>query len=263
MPDKRLPCDTKAVAFFRGWRNGPQLFTCVAVANNNQRQHSVRHRQSASVNFLTVIALLAVVLLTSIVLPQLLGRLSPDDSLESVANASTAQTQQNNHQGTKLSRIHNVQINKPSGPPTVDTGLKDFHGNPVTTSCSTCHTTRQPDFKNKTTADLDEFHKLMHFSHGAVSCLSCHNSNDYDALKLADGTRVEFIDVMTLCAQCHGPQMRDFEHGAHGGMNGFWDLKYGPQVKNNCVDCHNPHTPQFPKMNPTFKPKDRFLDKEH
>ncbi|APZ93881.1 Doubled CXXCH motif (Paired_CXXCH_1) [Fuerstiella marisgermanici] len=103
----------------------------------------------------------------------------------------------------------------------------------------------------------------MKFDHGKISCLSCHNAEDYDALKLADGSRIEFSDVMTLCGQCHGPQMRDYEHNVHGGMTGHWNLAWGPREKNNCVDCHNPHSPQFPKMQPTFKPRDRFLEKPH
>lgn len=152
-----------------------------------------------------------------------------------------------------------VTIRQPSGPPTVDTDLVDQHGEVITVACSTCHTTRPPNRQNKLPKDLDEFHAGMHFSHGNVSCLSCHNDGDYDALKLADGSRVEFTEVMTLCAQCHGQQMTAYEHGAHGGMSGHWDLTRGPRLKNNCVDCHNPHTPQFPKMQPTFKPKDRFL----
>lgn len=153
-----------------------------------------------------------------------------------------------------------VEIRKPSGPPRVSTGLSDPHGNDVTVACSTCHMTRQPDHQNKAVRDLDEFHGGMAFSHGSVSCLSCHNSNDYDSLKLADGSRIEFTDVMTLCAQCHGPQLKDYKHGAHGGMRGYWDLTRGSQIKNNCIDCHNPHSPQFPKMQPTFKPRDRFLE---
>jgi cytochrome c553 len=153
-----------------------------------------------------------------------------------------------------------VEIRKPSGPPRVEIPVKDAHGSAVTAACSTCHTTRQPNHQNITVKELDEFHGGMAFSHGTVSCLSCHNPSDYDSLKLADGRRVEFIDVMTLCGQCHGPQLKDYEHGAHGGMNGYWDLMRGPQVKNNCVDCHNPHSPQFPKMQPTFKPRDRFLE---
>lgn len=152
-----------------------------------------------------------------------------------------------------------VEIRKPSGPPRVATSVKDAHGGLVTVACTTCHTTRPPNHENRSVKDLDEFHSGMAFSHGTVSCLSCHNSNDYDSLKLADGRRIEFPDVMTLCAQCHGPQMKDHEHGVHGGMMGHWDLTRGPRTKNNCVDCHNPHAPQFPKMQPTFKPRDRFL----
>lgn len=157
--------------------------------------------------------------------------------------------------------LYPVTIRKPSGPPRVLTGLNDPHGVPITVACSTCHASREANFENKTAADLDEFHGSLAFAHGNISCLSCHNSDDYDALKLADGSRVEFTDVMTLCAQCHGPQMRDYEHGVHGGFNGYWDLARGPREKNNCVDCHNPHSPRFPRMQPTFKPRDRFLEK--
>jgi len=152
-----------------------------------------------------------------------------------------------------------VTIRKPTGPPRVDLGLKDAHGQPVTAACSTCHTTRAPNIENRKPADLDEFHQSLGFAHGNVTCLSCHNPDDYDTLRLADGRKVEFTEVMTLCGQCHGPQTRDYHHGAHGGMIGYWDLSRGPRVRNNCVDCHNPHTPKFPKMKPTFKPKDRFL----
>ena len=153
-----------------------------------------------------------------------------------------------------------VQVNRPSGPPQVHTGMVDAQGRPVTVSCRTCHTTRLPDVENRTGADLKEFHQGIDVVHGTISCLSCHNPNDYDTLRLADGETVEFSDVMTLCAQCHGPQMRDFEHGAHGGFTGFWDSSRGAKVKNNCVDCHHPHAPKFLHMEPTFKPRDRFLE---
>ncbi len=152
-----------------------------------------------------------------------------------------------------------VTIMKPSGPPRVATGAVDSSGNEVTVSCSTCHATRAPNIENKFATDLNEFHGSLDFNHGNISCLSCHNPNDYDPLRLADGSRVEFADVMVLCGQCHGPQMRDYEHGAHGGMSGYWDLSRGPRVRNNCIDCHQAHSPQFPKMRPTFKPRDRFL----
>ncbi|QDS98792.1 hypothetical protein [Adhaeretor mobilis] len=154
-----------------------------------------------------------------------------------------------------------VTIRKPSGPPRLDLGAVDSQGKPVTVACSTCHTTRPSNLAIRSPTDLKEFHQSMEFAHGNVSCLSCHNPEDYDSLRLADGRRVEFTEVMTLCAQCHGTQTRDYRHGAHGGMNGHWDLSRGPRVRNNCVDCHDPHAPSFPSMNPTFKPRDRFLEK--
>ncbi len=152
-----------------------------------------------------------------------------------------------------------VKINRPNSGPRVDTDIFDNDGQPVTVSCQTCHATRAANFENRIPTDLNEFHNGLEFSHSSVSCLSCHNSDNYDFLKLADQTRLEFVDVMTLCSQCHGTQRRDYDHGAHGGMNGYWDLTKGPRTRNNCVDCHDPHVPAFPKMRPTFKPHDRFL----
>ncbi|MAT16022.1 MAG: hypothetical protein CMJ46_12215 [Planctomyces sp.] len=154
-----------------------------------------------------------------------------------------------------------VEIHKPDSPPLVEIGLNDENGNPITATCATCHANREPDPSVRTVEDLKSFHRELVIDHGKLSCFSCHNSADYSSLKLADGTRVEFTEVMQLCAQCHGPQMKDYENGVHGGMVGHWDLSRGPQQKNNCVDCHRPHAPQFPRMIPTFKPDDRFLDK--
>ncbi|MDC0935999.1 hypothetical protein OAS39_06910 [Pirellulales bacterium] len=159
-----------------------------------------------------------------------------------------------------------VTIRKPAAPPWVELGphstlgKHDSTGKPVTVACSTCHAARPPNLANRESADLDEFHQNLAFRHGNLTCLSCHNPRNYDTLHLADGSSVEYAEVMTLCAQCHGPQTRDYQHGAHGGMTGYWDLSRGPRTRNNCVDCHAPHAPQFPAMIPTFKPRDRFLD---
>jgi hypothetical protein len=64
---------------------------------------------------------------------------------------------------------------------------------------------------------------------------------------------------MRLCAQCHGPQYRDYQNGAHGGMTGNWDLSKGGRVRNNCIDCHDPHAPRYPTVTPSRGPNDRFL----
>ena len=155
-----------------------------------------------------------------------------------------------------------IQI-RPGRVPRVLTGEVDSGGEPVTVACATCHATRPPDAHTNSSDALDEFHLGLTFRHGNSACLACHNADDYDALRLANGTRVEFVDVMRLCAQCHGPQYRDYLSGAHGGMNGFWDMSRGPRTRNNCIDCHDPHAPQLPHMIPQFKSRDRFLEPEH
>lgn len=152
---------------------------------------------------------------------------------------------------------HAVHVRQPDGPPRVATGKVDFRGQPVTVSCTTCHATRTPDASNFAGEQLDEFHQGLVVKHGELTCLSCHNNNDYDTLRHADGRSIEFTNVMTLCAQCHGPQKRDYDHGSHGGMNGHWDLTRGPRTRNNCIDCHDPHAPAYPVVRPVFKPRDR------
>lgn len=150
-----------------------------------------------------------------------------------------------------------TRISRPDGPPVIE--VVDETGAIATVSCTVCHTIRTPNRESRSAADLDEFHQGMTIEHGDLACLACHDPADYDSLRLADDRPVAFPEVMTLCSQCHGPQARDYAHGAHGGMNGYWDLRQGPRTRNNCVDCHDPHAPAFPKMRPTFKPRDRFL----
>ena len=67
---------------------------------------------------------------------------------------------------------------------------------------------------------------------------------------------------MTLCAQCHGPQFRDYQHGAHGGMTGYWDLTKGGRMRNNCIDCHDPHAPKYPTVTPGPRPERPLPDAE-
>lgn len=154
--------------------------------------------------------------------------------------------------------MHPVQIRTLEGPPRVLTGMTGPDGLPVTAACSTCHSTRQPNSQTRSGDSLKEFHQGLKMGHGQLSCLSCHNPDDYDTLHLADGKAVQYQNVMQLCAQCHGPQYRDYLHGSHGGMTGYWDRTKGPRQRNNCVDCHDAHSPAYPQFNPVFPPKDHF-----
>lgn len=140
--------------------------------------------------------------------------------------------------------------------PRVLTGKNLPDGTPESVACGTCHATKPPNIATDSGDQLDEFHVGLKFAHGTLNCLSCHNADDYDSLRLADGRPVTFPNTMTLCAQCHGPQHRDYQNGSHGGMTGFWDRTKGPRQRNHCIDCHDPHAPAYPQMLPVFKPKD-------
>ena len=155
--------------------------------------------------------------------------------------------------------LHPVVINRPTGPPRIATDRVDALGRPVTLSCASCHANRSSNLNTSAGTDLNEFHQSLHFAHGSMKCVSCHQPSDYNSLRLADGRSLAFSEVQTLCAQCHAPQAHDYEHGAHGGMNGYWDLTRGPRQRKGCIDCHDPHAPAFPSMVPTFKSRDRFL----
>ncbi len=157
-------------------------------------------------------------------------------------------------QSDQSKKRYGVKVNRPAGPPRVLTDHKDVHGNVVTVACSSCHATKKPNPALTQASQLTQFHQGMTFRHGNLSCLSCHNSGDYDALRLADGRKIAYRNVMDLCAQCHGPQHRDYQRGSHGGMRGYWDLTKGPRQRNNCVDCHDPHVPRYQKVLPVFPP---------
>ena len=155
--------------------------------------------------------------------------------------------------------LHPVVIRRPEGQPRVDTGLVDHTGPPALVTCGSCHTTREASAGTAHTEDLDEFHQGLVIAHGERTCLSCHDPSDMEALRLADGKRVEYADVLQLCAQCHGTQARDYAAGAHGGMTGYWDLQRGPRFRNVCTDCHDPHAPAFAVMLPAPRARDRFM----
>lgn len=141
--------------------------------------------------------------------------------------------------------------------PRVLTAELNHAGEPVYVACSTCHATRAANFTNGVEQLPAEFHQGLQYRHGGQSCLSCHNADDYDTLRRADGRALGYDRALTLCAQCHGPQTRDYRHGSHGGMVGYWDLGKGERERNRCIDCHDPHAPAYPQMTPIFPPRDR------
>lgn len=153
--------------------------------------------------------------------------------------------------------LHPVVVHPPRGAGVLDAGGVDAAGDPLGPRCATCHEgVVRPD------GNPERMHADLVFAHGDLSCDACHGA-DRLGLELADGTALDFGDALRLCAQCHGPQTRDYRRGSHGGMRGYWDLRRGPRERNHCLDCHGAHAPAFVGGAPVAAPVDRGLHPSH
>lgn len=155
------------------------------------------------------------------------------------------------------------RIHRPAALGALDTTLTQADGAPVGVACETCHSAGTGPAIADRLGDPETFHTAVRLQHGGLACDACHDPQDRTRLRLADGTRLDLADAMALCSQCHGPQRRDYDHGAHGGMTGAWDLRQGARTRNHCLDCHASHAPQFGTYTPVFPPKDRMSGADH
>ncbi|MCC6678439.1 MAG: hypothetical protein IT436_14990 [Phycisphaerales bacterium] len=119
--------------------------------------------------------------------------------------------------------------------------------------CNECHQLFQ--------APLEERRILMQHTHIALNhglnkhCFNCHDRENRERLRLNDGTLLEFNEVPRLCSQCHGTVFRDWERGTHGKTMGSWDASSGLQHRLGCNDCHDPHAPAYPPIEPLPGPR--------
>lgn len=102
-----------------------------------------------------------------------------------------------------------------------------------------CHADRQP---NATPRELTEFHTEKELVHGPRIpwCSFCHMIDDLDRFNLVDDTTVPFDEAFSLCGECHGDKLRDWNRGIHGMQTGSWN---GVIQRRSCPACHNPHRP--------------------
>jgi formate-dependent nitrite reductase cytochrome c552 subunit len=155
-------------------------------------------------------------------------------------------------------KTHAEAVNTPAKLMSIETDQRDSTGKRLRVACATCHSLRDAGPLPQRADDLKQFHVGLRFEHASMACSSCHVAGRQDQLHLASGQVIAMNDALLLCGQCHGPQLRNYQAGAHGGMNGYWDRSRGPRTRNHCVDCHDPHAPRYPSTNPVFKPNDRI-----
>jgi formate-dependent nitrite reductase cytochrome c552 subunit len=150
-------------------------------------------------------------------------------------------------------------VRQPERLTSVPSDKQDAKGQPLRVGCVTCHSLRAPSKLPPSMGALTAFHGSkdgthLTLQHGTLTCGYCHVEGDPLKVHLATGAPIPMEDALALCAQCHGPQYRDFKHRAHGGVNGYWDETRGPKTRNHCVDCHDPHSPAVPQVTPVFPP---------
>lgn len=115
--------------------------------------------------------------------------------------------------------------------------------------CSQCHAAMPA---NRTPRKLESMHQdivLKHMPGGW--CFDCHNPENRDKLRLANGRLVSFEESYTLCGQCHGTILREWRAGLHGKRTGMWN---GEKQYYLCVHCHWPHDPPFSAIKPLPPP---------
>lgn len=118
--------------------------------------------------------------------------------------------------------------------------------------CSDCH--RIIPSPAETDRKLTQ-HKEIQLEHGLnTRCFNCHHRTNRDAFVDDYGNEIPWDQPQLLCAKCHGPVYRDWQHGAHGRTNGYWDTSRGTQTRRKCIECHDPHRPPFQPLVPAPGP---------
>ncbi len=130
----------------------------------------------------------------------------------------------------------------------------------VSYPCSTCHTEPVDVLKQASQAEGQLAHwdvELDHADQTTLTCTTCHNvdptTSDVDTLRTLTGGSLSFDASYQLCAQCHADAYEEWVGGAHGKRVGGWAP---PRVIQSCVECHNPHQPQWDIRWPAMRPQE-------
>ncbi|GIV78930.1 hypothetical protein FKZ61_013955 [Litorilinea aerophila] len=122
--------------------------------------------------------------------------------------------------------------------------------------CSQCHVQPLEALRSQSEVEGRLNHwdiTLDHANQATMTCATCHQvDGDMDTLQTLTGQSVAFDASYGVCAQCHATQFEDWLGGAHGKQVQGWAP---PRVMQGCVDCHNPHQPQWDVRWPAVPPK--------
>jgi len=127
--------------------------------------------------------------------------------------------------------------------------------------CYACHERNKPPpirYDTNHSIIIPKEHETIKMGHGRHdrnnNCYNCHNENNLEHFQTRDGRQLTFAESTPLCGSCHGPTYRDWQAGIHGRTSGHWRREVGEYKRQECVDCHNPHSPKFPPRQPAPGP---------
>jgi nitrate/TMAO reductase-like tetraheme cytochrome c subunit len=123
--------------------------------------------------------------------------------------------------------------------------------------CKLCHIkreTREAYIPKKNVTQREHFEIVI--SHGSLkkACNDCHDVNNSNFL-LSPGT---FENTSALCSRCHIERYREWQNGFHGKKITSWKNNVAFQ----CIDCHDPHSVSFKKMESKPAPKLRLYEEK-
>jgi len=118
--------------------------------------------------------------------------------------------------------------------------------------CNDCHSEIEPNPERRELVDMhDDITAIYDHDSENRWCLACHDLENRDYLRLANGELLDFNESYRLCGQCHGDKLRDWKVGVHGKRKGMWN---GEKDYLLCVHCHSPHSPKFEALTPEPPP---------
>ena len=116
--------------------------------------------------------------------------------------------------------------------------------------CQRCHKVPLAQIKHDGKDGKPKAHwnlKLKHATDAVMTCNTCHDPANLNQLKTLTNKAISLNQSAQLCSQCHSKQATDWAGGAHGKRLAGWAP---PRVSKTCVECHNPHQPQWDKRAP-------------
>ena len=92
-------------------------------------------------------------------------------------------------------------------------------------------------------------HREIKLEHGInTSCFNCHHETNRDAFAGEEGEEIPWNQPQLLCAKCHGPVYRDWQHGSHGRTNGYWDTQRACRRGGGALNAMIRIEPPFPDL---------------